>query len=240
MTSQTPKPAPNIVVLTGAGISRESGLSTFRDADGVWATVRIEDVATPQAYARDPKRVLEFYNARRQGLLEGDIQPNAGHEALAKLERNWPGDFLLVTQNVDDLHERAGSTKLIHMHGELLKVRCNHCRTVKSWRESISTLTPCPQCEQPGGMRPHIVWFGETPMQMDTIGSALVACDLFMSIGTSGQVYPAAGFAHEAASVGAHTVELNLEPTDGMFAETIHGPATRVVPEFVEKLLNSL
>ncbi len=228
---------PNIVILTGAGVSRESGISTFRDADGVWAKVRIEDVATPQAFARDPARVHEFYNERRKGLGSGDIEPNAAHLALAKLEENWPGDFLLVTQNVDDLHGRAGSKQLIHMHGELFKARCNHCQTVLSWREDMNTQTICPTCDKAGGMRPHIVWFGEMPMQMELIMTKLAHCGLFMSIGTSGQVYPAAGFAAEAMGAGAHTVELNLEPTDGAFAEAQYGPATELVPAYVEKLL---
>jgi NAD-dependent deacetylase len=228
---------PNIVILTGAGISRESGISTFRDADGVWAKVRIEDVATPQAFAKNPHRVHEFYNDRRTGLAAGDIEPNAAHLALAKLEKNWPGDFLLVTQNVDDLHDRAGSKKLIHMHGELFKARCNHCEIVRDWRDSMNTQTVCPSCEKAGGMRPHIVWFGEMPMQMELIMSKLAQCGLFMSIGTSGQVYPAAGFAAEASRVGAHTVELNLEATGGAFAEAQHGPATELVPAYVEQLL---
>lgn len=158
---------------------------------------------------------------------------------LRNWKKNWPGDFLLVTQNVDDLHDRAGSKNLIHMHGELLKARCVHCEQALSWREQITTQTKCPGCQKPGGMRPDIVWFGETPMQMDTIMSALGRCGLFLSIGTSGQVYPAAGFAQEATAVGAATVELNLEPTGGMFGSAIHGPATQVVPEYVETLLSS-
>ena len=233
--------ARSIVILTGAGISRESGLATFRDADGVWAKVRVEDVATPEAFARDPARVHAFYNARRAQLRDPAIQPNAAHQALAELESRWPGDLLLVTQNVDDLHARAGSRRLVPMHGELLKARCLRCQAVQDWAEDLSTATACPGCGAAGGMRPHIVWFGEMPMQMDRIGAALEACDIFVSIGTSGQVYPAAGFVAEVAG-RAHTVELNLEPSAGtaLFAEAQHGPATEVVPRFVRELLGSL
>ena len=230
--------ARSIVILTGAGISRESGLATFRDADGVWAKVRVEDVATPEAFARDPARVHAFYNARRAQLRDPAIQPNAAHQALAELEARWPGDLLLVTQNVDDLHARAGSRRLVPMHGELLKARCLRCQAVQDWAEDLSTATACPGCGAAGGMRPHIVWFGEMPLQMDRIGAALAACDIFVSIGTSGQVYPAAGFVAEVAG-RARTVELNLEPSAGtaLFAEAQHGPATEVVPRFVRELL---
>lgn len=233
--------ASSIVILTGAGISRESGLATFRDADGVWATVRIEDVATPEAFARNPARVHAFYNARRAQLCDPAIQPNAAHLALAELEARWPGDLLLVTQNVDDLHARAGSRRLVPMHGELLKARCLRCQAVQDWSEDLSTATTCPACGAVGGMRPHIVWFGEMPMQMERIGAALEACDIFVSIGTSGQVYPAAGFVAEVAG-RARTVELNLEPSAGtaLFTEAHHGPATEVVPRFVRELLSSL
>lgn len=230
--------AASIVILTGAGISRESGLATFRDADGAWAKVRVEDVATPEAFARNPARVHGFYNARRAQLRDPAIQPNAAHLALAELEARWPGDLLLVTQNVDDLHARAGSRKLVPMHGELLKVRCLRCQAVQDWAEDLSTATACPACGAAGGMRPHIVWFGEMPMQMRRIGAALATCDIFVSIGTSGQVYPAAGFVAEVAD-RARTVELNLEPSAGtaLFAEAHHGPATEVVPRFVCELL---
>jgi len=233
--------ARSIVILTGAGISRESGLATFRDADGVWAKLRLEDVATPEAFARDPARVHGFYNARRAQLRDPAIQPNAAHLALAELEARWPGDLLLVTQNVDDLHARAGSRRLVPMHGELLKARCLRCQAVQDWAEDLSTATACPACGAAGGMRPHIVWFGEMPLQMDRIGAALEACDIFVSIGTSGQVYPAAGFVAEVAG-RARTVELNLEPSAGteLFAEAHHGPATEVVPRFVRELLGSV
>jgi NAD-dependent deacetylase len=228
-----------IVVLTGAGISRESGLATFRDADGIWQRVRLEDVATPEAYARDPDTVLAFYDARRRGVLDPAVQPNAAHVALARLDQTWPGDFLLVTQNVDDLHERAGSRRLLHMHGELLRAWCLACdATHGGWREDIARDTPCPACGAIGRMRPHIVWFGEMPLHMEAIEAALDRCWLFVSIGTSGNVYPAAGFVEQVRG-RAETVELNLEPSEGaaMFNRAIHGPATEVVPAFVDDLL---
>jgi NAD-dependent deacetylase len=232
---------PSLVILTGAGISAESGLATFRDADGLWSKVRIEDVATPEAFARDPARVHGFYNARRAQLRDPAVAPNAAHRALAELDAAWPGDLLLVTQNVDDLHARAGSRRMIAMHGELAKARCLHCAAVAEWREDLSTATPCPACGRPGGMRPQIVWFGEMPMQMDRIGAALARCDAFVSIGTSGSVYPAAGFVAEVAG-RARTLELNLEPSSGSrhFDEARHGPATRLVPAFVAETLARL
>jgi NAD-dependent deacetylase len=234
-------PFNRIVILTGAGISKESGLSTFRDADGIWATVRIEDVATPQAFARDPQRVHGFYNMRRRNLLTNPVVvPNAAHLALAELERGWSGDFLLVTQNVDNLHERAGSRKMIHMHGEHLRARCLACEQVMDWRDELSTETVSPCCGAVGGLRPHVVWFGETPFELDRIFAALAQCDLFVSIGTSGTVYPAAGFVAEARAAGAHAVELNLEPSHGapLFHESFHGPATEIVPAFAARLLD--
>ena len=229
---------PAIVILTGAGISRESGLATFRDADGIWAKVRLEDVATPQAFARDPARVHGFYNARRAQVRDAGVRPNAAHRALADLDASWPGELLLVTQNVDDLHDRAGSRRLVHMHGELTRARCLCCAAVHVWQDDLSTATACPSCGRAGGMRPDIVWFGEMPMHMDRIGDALDRCALFVSIGTSGAVYPAAGFVAEVRG-RARTVELNLEPSEGtaLFDETDHGPATQVVPRFVAGLL---
>jgi NAD-dependent deacetylase len=229
---------PAIVLLTGAGISRESGLATFRDADGIWAKVRIEDVATPQAFARDPPRVQGFYNARRAQLRDPAIQPNAAHLALAELEARRPGEVLLVTQNVDDLHDRAGSRNLIHMHGELMKARCLRCAAVSSCPGDLSAGTPCPACGQSGGMRPHVVWFGEMPLEMERIGEALAHCEVFAAIGTSGQVYPAAGFVQEVPR-GTRTVELNLERTETtpLFREARHGTATETVPRFVADLL---
>ena len=237
MTDTRPK---NIVILTGAGISKESGLDTFRDADGIWSKVRIEDVATPEAFVRDPVGVHEFYNTRRRNLLAGNVRPNAAHAALARLEEAWPGEVLLVTQNIDNLHEGAGSRNLIHMHGEMLKSSCQHCRAVAEWTEDLSVELACPSCERAGGMRPHVVWFGEMPLDMDTIYTALGRSHLFISIGTSGNVYPAAGFVDEARrTAGAHTSELNLEPSEGasLFAEAIYGPATEVVPAYIDKLL---
>jgi NAD-dependent deacetylase len=229
---------PSIVILTGAGISRESGLATFRDADGIWAQVRIEDVATPEAFARDPARVQAFYNARRAQLRDPGIRPNAAHLALAELERRWPGEVLLVTQNVDDLHDRAGSTNLVHMHGELMKARCLRCEAASPWTGDLSAATPCPACGATGGMRPHVVWFGEMPLHMERIDAALEGCGLFLSIGTSGQVWPAAGFVREVPRT-ARTIELNLEPTETtrLFREARHGPATALVPQIVAELL---
>jgi NAD-dependent deacetylase len=225
----------SIVVLTGAGISAESGLSTFRGADGLWENHRIEDVATPEGFARDPDLVHRFYNQRRAQL--GSVRPNAAHLALAELEQGWPGDFLLVTQNVDNLHERAGSRKLIHMHGELGKVRCGGCGQVFAWEGETGRETPCPSCGRKA-LRPHIVWFGEMPFEMDRIAEALDKCGLFVAVGTSGNVYPAAGF---VSGVGpyAYTLELNLEPslvTSGFF-EHRQGPATERVPELARQLL---
>ena len=239
--------APSLVILTGAGISRESGLATFRDADGIWAKTRIEDVATPEAFARDPRRVHDFYNARRAQLRDPAVVPNAAHLALAVLDARWPGPLLLVTQNVDDLHDRAGvmagaaHSRLLHMHGELNKARCRLCDAVQPWDQDLSTATACPACGKPGGMRPHVVWFGEMPLHMQAIDSALQGCDIFVSIGTSGQVYPAAGFVAEVAH-RARTVELNLEPSAGtrLFDEARHGPATEIVPAFVQSLLDGL
>ncbi|MEM9104564.1 MAG: NAD-dependent deacylase [Pseudomonadota bacterium] len=232
------RPFERIVILTGAGLSAESGLSTFRDKDGIWSKVRIEDVATPEAFARDPERVLDFYNKRRRSA--GDVQPNSGHKALARLEAEYPGSVLTVTQNVDPLHERAGTRNLIHMHGEAHKVLCNYCgyRTERKGDLSIDNI--CERCGSAGGLRPDVVWFGEMPYQMERIYAELNRCDLFISIGTSGNVYPAAGFVAEALSVGAHTVELNLEPsgTVSCFAEVVHGKATEIVPAYVEKLLS--
>lgn len=232
-------PRPSIVVLTGAGVSKESGLDTFRDAGGLWSRVRLEDVATPEAFARDPVAVHTFYNARRRGLATAAVEPNAAHRALASLDHSWPGELLLVTQNIDDLHERAGSRRLIHMHGEMLKARCEACGAVHPCRDDLGVETACPSCAEMGGMRPHVVWFGEMPFEMDRIYDALKACRIFVSIGTSGSVYPAANFVATGRAAGAHTVELNLEPSEGasLFAERLYGPATQVVPAFVARLL---
>ncbi len=237
-----PPDAP-IVILTGAGISKESGLDTFRDKDGIWSKVRLEDVATPEGFARDPARVHDFYNARRRNLSESGITPNAAHIALARLEREWRGPVLLVTQNIDDLHERAGSTNLIHMHGELLKIRCRHCARPMAWTTDLSTGHACPDCGRTGSLRPHVVWFGEMPLEMDRIFTALEDCALFLSIGTSGHVYPAAGFVAQVRRRGdAHSIELNLEPSEGadLFHETRLGFASEQVPAFVGELIDRL
>lgn len=231
------RPDAGIVVLTGAGISRESGLHTFRDADGIWAQVRIEEVATPKAFARDPARVHGFYNARRRAVRDPAVMPNEAHDALVRLERRWRGPFLLVTQNVDDLHDRAGSQQMIHMHGELLKIRCTGCGMINEYLCDLDIHSACDTCGRTGTLRPHIVWFGEMPLQMDAIGAAISDCGLFLSIGTSGQVYPAAGFAADARAAGAATVEINLEPTGGRFDTGLYGPATLTVPTLVGQLL---
>jgi len=233
-------PHANIVILTGAGISKESGLSTFRDADGIWNRVRVEDVATPEAFERDPDSVHAFYNERRAGLVAGNIAPNAAHTALARLEAEWSGNILLVTQNIDNLHERAGSRSLVHMHGELLKARCGACESVHEWPGDMDRDSVCAQCGARGQMRVHVVWFGEMPFGMDRIYAALADCDLFISIGTSGNVYPAAGFVSEVRGAGhGKTAELNLEPSEGshLFDSKRYGKATEVVPAFVDSLL---
>jgi NAD-dependent deacetylase len=229
-----------IVVLTGAGISKESGLDTFRCADGIWARVNLEDVATPEGFRRNPALVHEFYNDRRVKLGDPEIQPNPAHQALARLEREWPGQVLIVTQNIDDLHERAGNRNLLHMHGELKKVRCEECDALFTWLNKLSVEDSCERCGRAGVLRPHVVWFGEMPIGLDRIYQALEECTLFMSIGTSGNVYPAAGFvSHVRMYTRAHTVELNLEPSSGstMFAEAVYGPASRIVPAYVEQIL---
>ena len=232
----------NLVVLTGAGVSAESGVPTFRGADGLWEGHRFEDVATPEAFARDPVLVQRFYNQRRAALPT--VQPNAAHRALAELAARWEGDFLLVTQNVDDLHDRAEAEtppapgfELIHMHGELLKGRCTRSGVVMGWAGDMAADQASPHHPE-GVMRPHIVWFGEMPLQMERIKRALEACDLFVSIGTSGAVYPAAGFVQAARYAGARTVEINLEPTSGarLFDEGVYGPATQAVPAFFDTL----
>jgi NAD-dependent deacetylase len=238
-------PDPNglIVVLTGAGISAESGLATFRGAGGLWEGHRLQDVATPEAFARDPVLVQRFYNMRRAQLRAPGVEPNAAHLALARLERAWPGEVLVVTQNVDDLHERAGSRNLIHMHGELMRALCLDCRGSSPWREDLGERSACPRCRAPGRLRPDIVWFGEMPYRMDEIYQALARCDLFLSVGTSGQVYPAAGFVEVVRDSGdARTVEINLEPSAVAtgFAEHRTGPAGALVPAFVEELLAGL
>jgi NAD-dependent deacetylase len=227
----------NIVILTGAGISAESGLATFRGSDGLWEGHRVEDVATPEAFRRDPELVHAFYDARRARLKE--VEPNAAHVALARLDLEWPGGLLIVTQNVDHLHERAGARRLLHMHGELNSAWCLACEARLPWADDLSPLPPCPACGEPGRLRPDIVWFGEMPYEMERIDRALMDADLFVSIGTSGNVYPAAGFVQTARYVGARTLEMNLEPSLGsfLFHESRTGPAGELVPAWVEEML---
>jgi NAD-dependent deacetylase len=230
----------SIVVLTGAGIPAESGLPTFRGSDGLWMGWRLEDVATPEAFARQPGMVQRFYNMRRRQLLSPQVKPNAAHLALAELARRWPGPVRIVTQNIDDLHERAGAADLIHMHGELLKARCTTCAALLPWRGDLATAHWCPGCGGADVLRPHVVWFGEMPLELDAIYEALANCDLFAAIGTSGQVYPAAGFVEEVRRHGrAHRVELNLEPgaLNSRFAEHRQGPASELMPLYVDELL---
>ena len=251
----------NIVILTGAGVSAESGLATFRGPDGLWEGHRVEDVATPEAYVRDPALVHAFYDARRARL--GTVTPNAAHEALARLDAEWLGELLLVTQNVDDLHERAGSTRLLHMHGELKRGWCLACDERFAWEGNMSpdSVRPersrgmqrgvstsldtngvnlCPACGAKGQVRPDIVWFGEMPYEMERIEEALRGCDLFVSIGTSGAVYPAAGFVQTARYCGAQSLEINLEPSQGslFFHESRIGKAGELVPAWVEEVLS--
>jgi len=227
----------NIVILTGAGISAESGVATFRGPDGLWEGHRVEDVATPEAFERDPVLVHRFYDARREKL--GTVEPNSAHKALARLDREWRGELLLVTQNVDDLHERAGSKRLVHMHGELRKGLCLACDGRFDWEGPMGTEAGCPSCDSNGTVRPDIVWFGEMPYEMERIDAALQRCDLFVSIGTSGAVYPAAGFVQTARHCGARTLEINLEPSLGsfLFDESRTGRAGALAPKWVEEVL---
>ena len=233
----TPDDMRNIVILTGAGVSAESGLATFRAADGLWEGHRVEDVATPEAYRRDPRLVHQFYDARRARL--GEVEPNAAHRALARLDAKWDGDLLLVTQNVDDLHERAGSKRLLHMHGELTKGWCLACNERQPWSGDMGEAAECALCGDRGRVRPDIVWFGEMPYEMNRIEDALRSADLFVSIGTSGAVYPAAGFVQTARYCGASTLEMNLDPSLGstFFDESRIGPAGKLVPEWVDQIL---
>ncbi len=232
---------PSVVVLTGAGLSAESGIETFRAAGGLWETHRVEDVASPEGFARDPALVHRFYNDRRHQLLHGGVAPHAGHVALAKFQKLWSGNFLLVTQNVDNLHEQAGSEEVVHMHGELLKMRCARCGLVSNITSDIDASQVCGRCGSFSTLRPNIVWFGEMPFEMDVIYSALASCNIFIAIGTSGNVYPAAGFVDAAIDVGADTVELNIEPSSvgSVFAQRFYGPASIEVPRFFEGLLSN-
>ena len=232
----------NLVILTGAGVSAESGVPTFRASDGLWEGHRVEAVATPEGFAADPALVQDFYNQRRRQLAS--VHPNAAHRALADLAARWAGDVLLVTQNVDDLHDRAHAQtppapgfELIHMHGELKKARCTASGVVCDWDGDLEPAHASPHHPH-GTLRPHIVWFGEIPLEMERIERALAQCDLFASIGTSGAVYPAAGFVQLARMAGARTVEINLEPTQGagLFDEGVYGPASETVPAFFDAL----
>jgi NAD-dependent deacetylase len=232
-----------IVVLTGAGVSAESGMGTFRDKDGIWTRHRLEDVATPEGFVRNPQLVHDFYNARRKALREA--QPNLAHRALARLEHSVKkagAELLLVTQNVDNLHEKAGSSSLLHMHGELSRVKCEACGVKGVWDDDLFAETECWRCGHAGALRPDVVWFGEVPYGMDSIYDRLASCNLFASIGTSGEVYPAAGFVAEARMAGAHTIELNLEPSAnaGVFNEGRYGPATQVVDEWVTQMIRRI
>lgn len=226
----------NIVILTGAGISAESGIDTFRSAGGLWEQHRVEDVATPEAFARDPDLVLRFYDMRRAAIQEKE--PNAAHLALARLDAQWGGDLLIVTQNVDDLHERGGARRVLHMHGEHLNAWCTSCDIRSRWTGPLIDRPPCPAC-QARTLRPDVVWFGEVPYRMGEIHAALRAADLFVSIGTSGAVYPAAGLVRSARDLRIQTLELNLERSQGSrwFHETRLGPATEVVPAWVAEML---
>lgn len=232
----------NIVILTGAGISAESGIDTFRGGGGLWEQHRVEDVATPEAFARDPDLVLRFYDMRREAIQTKE--PNAAHHALARLDREWPkkagGEVLIVTQNVDDLHERGGALNVLHMHGEHLNAWCTYCDRRHRWTGPLIDRPPCPSCDM-RALRPDIVWFGEVPYRMDEIYRAVSEADLFVSIGTSGAVYPAAGLVRTARDIGVQTLELNLERSQGSawFHETRLGPATEIVPAWVEELLAS-
>jgi NAD-dependent deacetylase len=234
------EPIRNIVILTGAGLSADSGLATFRGADGLWEGHRVEDVATPQAYARNPALVHQFYDARRARLDQ--VEPNAAHRALAKLDSEWPGGLLIITQNVDDLHERAGASRLLHMHGEVKKGWCVACDDRFGWAGAMGEDAVCPSCDIQGRVRPDIVWFGEMPYEMERIDEALRSADLFVSIGTSCAVYPAAGFVQTAKQAGARTLELNLEPSMGslFFDESRMGRAAELVPAWVDGLLGGL
>lgn len=230
----------NVFVLTGAGISAESGLGTFRDASGIWTQYDLSEVATPEGFARDPAKVRAFYNARRANLASA--APNAAHAALARLQRGLAardGRLFLCTQNVDDLLEQAGCREVVHMHGELGVTRCHGCGATWPDAGPLSADSACPACEVVGTARPHVVWFGEVPLFLDDIDDALAESDLFVAIGTSGAVYPAAGFVAQAQRLGIRTCELNLEPSDNAraFDERRYGPATEVVPAWVDEVL---
>ncbi|MBC7980376.1 MAG: NAD-dependent deacylase [Armatimonadetes bacterium] len=229
----------SIFILTGAGISAESGIQTFRGSDGLWEGHRLEDVASPGGFHRDPTMVYSFYNVRRAKIR--DAIPNAAHSALARLERDFPGTVTLVTQNIDDLHERAGSRQVVHMHGEAMKARCLKCQAISLCETTLDETNRCPACGTVGTLRPHIVWFGEIPLFLEEIDHALTQADLFVAIGTSGVVYPAAGFAELAARHGIRTIEINPASTEisPHFDEHLRGPATEKVPAWVDGILSA-
>jgi len=234
-------PLRNIVILTGSGVSAESGVATFRDKGGIWSKYDVSDVATPEGFARNPALVHEFYNMRRRALPT--VSPNPAHVALAELEGGLEargGRVTLITQNVDDLHERGGSKTVLHMHGELLKAECAHCGAIAQCDADLSVDLQCANCGRSGGMRPHVVWFGEMPRFLDEAAEAIMAADLFVSIGTSGSVYPAAGFVAEARALGVPAIELNLEPSENahIFTDVRYGPAGEVVPAWVREILD--
>ncbi|MDB6079334.1 MAG: NAD-dependent protein deacylase [Akkermansiaceae bacterium] len=228
-----------IVILTGAGISAESGVPTFRGPDGLWEGHRVEDVATPEAFRRDPVLVQRFYNMRRRFLLSGAVHPNPAHLELARLALQPGIEVTLVTQNIDDLHERAGSAGVLHMHGELLKARCEGCGETSGIREDLEPATICPECGEAGRLRPDVVWFGEMPYFLEEIGRAVEAADWFVSIGTSGLVYPAAGYVSVARDAGVRTLEINLDEsaTSGIFDDSLRGPAGEQVPRWVAGII---
>jgi len=229
---------PSIVILTGAGISAESGIPTFRASDGLWENHRITDVASPEGFQLNPALVNVFYNDRRKALLDPSVSPNQAHESIARLQREYKGSVYLVTQNIDDLHDRVGAD-VWHMHGELLKVRCTESNSVIDWRTDVLDDTRCSCCTKPAPLRPHVVWFGEEPLYMDKITHALSSADIFAAIGTSGHVYPAAGFVQLASEQGARTIEFNLEPSEvtSNFDDRVIGPASKTVPQWVDDLL---
>lgn len=228
-----------IVILTGAGISAESGIQTFRGADGLWENHRVEDVATPEGFARNPDFVQSFYNDRRGQLLSGSVDPNPAHEALARLENEYSGHVTVVTQNIDNLHERGGSRNIIHMHGELLSGFCTFCGTRFRLEGDLNTGDICDSCGKIGGLRPDIVWFGEMPYRMEEIYGLLSECGLFIAVGTSGNVYPASGFVDIARRGGAATLEVNLEPSlvQNHFSDHRYGEAGTILPEIVDEIL---
>ncbi|WP_407067077.1 NAD-dependent deacylase [Hyphococcus lacteus] len=232
-----------IVILTGSGVSAESGVATFRDQGGIWTQYDYRDVATPEGFASNPGLVHSFYNDRRSALP--NVEPNAAHIALAKLEREVEssgGNVTIITQNVDDLHERGGSVNVLHMHGELSKSICTNCNAIRKCNVPMSIETMCSECSRSGSLRPYVVWFGEMPRFMDEAMDAILSADFFVSIGTSGSVYPAAGFVSHAHAVGVATMELNLEPSENahLFSDTQYGPATEIVPDWVEAVVRQM